>query len=199
MHTVLFGGAFDPPTTAHHELIEISLAAGARDVWVLPTPSLHAYGKNTSLYHHRWLMIHLAFKEFGEKVHIVDTQPDALTYAWDTVNHLRHEHQDRKFVWAIGADHIDQLDKWYRGTELRELIPFWIYQRPSHAPQPQQGWYLEPPHRCLVSAPNPLSSTFIRENIHDVEAIRSGLHPEVLAYIQEQNLFVSQNTTKILL
>ena len=51
------------------------------------------------------------------------------SYSIDTVNEIRGRERDAEFVWLIGEDHVDDLPKWHRYEELKQLVSFAVLAR----------------------------------------------------------------------
>ena len=51
------------------------------------------------------------------------------SYSIDTVNYLKNLYKPSKIYLIIGEDNIEDLDKWYKYNELKELVEFVVASR----------------------------------------------------------------------
>ena len=54
-------------------------------------------------------------------------------YTVDTVGALQRHHPQTAFVWLMGADILMQLPRWHRWTDLIEMVPVAVFDRPGYA------------------------------------------------------------------
>ena len=110
----LFGGAFDPPHSAHRTLIEAALAALRLDsLLVLPTGQPWHKQRHVSPVAQRLAMAQLAFGDLPRV--LVDgreTNRPGATYTVDTLRELHAEQPGSDFFLIIGQDQAQALQTW---------------------------------------------------------------------------------------
>jgi nicotinate-nucleotide adenylyltransferase len=205
----LLGGSFNPPHLGH---VMATLAVYATEqldhVWVLPTAS-HAFGKELASFGCRVRMAHLAFRHFSGGVAVVDLE-NRLPRPSYTVNLLRALHRLRpgiKPVWIAGSDILADLPRWHEPDEILRLARVVVLPRagesslsPSSAPSAQVEDSLRPARTGLswstlaVDLPR-VSSTDIRARLQQGSPVAGLLDREVLAYIEEHELYRAPSTS----
>ena len=102
----LFGGAFDPPHSAHRALIEAALTALRLDsLLVLPTGQPWHKQRDVSPVAQRLAMAQLAFADMPQvQVDIREAQRPGATYTVDTLRELHAEQPGTGFFLIIGED-----------------------------------------------------------------------------------------------
>jgi nicotinate-nucleotide adenylyltransferase len=88
----------------------------------------------------------------------------------------------------MGADNWRKIDKWYKGDEIMSRFGIIVYPRDNDETLPA----LPDNVKWLQSPLYNISSTEIREAIALGNDIQEWLHPSVLAYIKEKELYKSE-------
>ena len=199
----VFGGAFDPPHLAHHQLAEAALQQLGLDVLhILPTG--HAWHKARALTPaaHRLAMCELAFEDL-DKVHIDprETERSGPSYTADTLAELTEEYPGVALYLIIGADQLLAFKSWVRWTEVLDMATLVVAQR-----APQGGALVgqnadmavdlsavDLPFVPLKMTLNNMSATTIRARLSSANAIDAELDhllsPEVAGYISTHSLY----------
>jgi len=191
----IFGGAFDPVTTAHtfmaRKLIELKVVD---EIWFMPS---HSYpgAKKMSPYATRCIMIELAVSKLpGIKLSMFESiWPEEIS-TYHLVKRLKEEYPDDSFYFIIGGDQTDNItNNWYKGRKVLKMIPFIIINRNEKIVQNFPNWCSKPPHQFIEEIyTDHISSTKVREAMHD-EKLRNEfyeyLHPRVHKYIKHKNLY----------
>jgi len=175
----IFGGSFNPPHVGHEALCLILLEACDVDqVWLVPT-FRHYFGKELIAFEHRFAMCERMAAAFGARVMVndVERQLDAPeSRMLDTLQELQRRHPDDKFRLAIGADILQETDRWHRWDAVAELAPPLIFGRKGF-----EGG--------VLPSPPDVSSTQIRATIAAGESALPLITPSVQSYIDEQGLY----------
>ncbi len=136
--TIIFGGAFNPPTIAHQAIIETALnLPGVEEVIVLPSGD--RYDKYFSIdKEHRLAMLQILIDEClkGKSVSI-DTreiEKDSLTETYETAVSFSNEYPDKKFRYVFGVDSIQTMHEWNNGAWMRENLEFAVVSRDGEPP-----------------------------------------------------------------
>lgn len=210
-----FGGAFDPPHLGHREAIEGLLRnPGVRSVRVLPSATPVLKTAQTSA-EHRLAMAKLAFGDIAE---IDDREmrrpPGTPSYTFDTLTELRTE-LGPSLAFVLGADQIEQFDRWSRFPEVLGLANWIALERePGGSDRMERALARLASLGALESTPDPrvfrprlpgaqtvvyrvptparaVSSTEIRRDFArgvDLEA-ETRLAPGIRAYIRKYGLY----------
>ena len=191
IRTALFGGSFDPIHNGH-----IALARAVREhdladeVWFLITPqNPHKQGCRLIGENERLQMVQCALD--GEERMTASDFEFSLprpSYTINTLNALERAYPDREFLLLMGADNWRKIDKWYKGDEIMSRFGIIVYPRDNDETLPalpdNVKWVQSPLYN--------ISSTEIREAIALGNDIQEWLHPSVLAYIKEKELYKSE-------
>ena len=199
----VFGGAFDPPHLAHHQLAEAALQQLGLDVLhILPTG--HAWHKARVLSPavHRLAMCELAFEDLAN-VHIdaPEMERSGPRYTADTLAELAEEYPGVALYLIIGADQLLAFKSWVRWTEVLDMATLVVAQR-----APQDGAVAGPgagaaadlsavdvPFVPLEMPLNNMNATAIRARLSSANAIDADLDhllsPDVASYISTHSLY----------
>lgn len=193
----LYGSACNPPHLAHHAILRDLKRSGEFDeVWFMPCYQ-HMFGKNMVDPEHRLAMAALVAKAEGVMVcnHEIKQQKSMPTYL--TLSELRQENPGFEFAVVIGGDNLKNLDQWYNWELLVTHYHLVIYERAGEClidtADPILQMIKSASYR-KISYDDPvisqLSSTQIRKwFIEKHPAVENYVHPTVLKYIQEHNLY----------
>lgn len=132
MRIGLFGGSFNPPHDGHRLVALQCLKRLQLDaLWILVTPG-------NPLKDHRELA------PLGERVaatrEVMDHPRIAVTgfeaahsfrYTYETVSFLTTTCEAVKFVWIMGADSLNDFDRWERWEQIAATLPIAVYARPG--------------------------------------------------------------------
>lgn len=114
------------------------------------------------------------------------------SFTFDTATALLDGgHATGKVVWLIGADILPRLHHWHRIDELDRVVDFLVMNR---AGRTIDFSALHPTtvqlcHRFVEVPEIEISSTIIRERIHQGRSIRHLTHPSVVDYIEQRRLY----------
>src|SRR5690349_13293782 len=123
--TILYGGAFNPPTNAHaaivRELAELARHENA-DLWVMPSgerrdKTILADVAIRTAYVHALLA---SGETYGVDTKIEQyelTNPET-TETFQTNRHLEQRYPDRRFTWVFGSDSVNSMSQWRGGEWL---------------------------------------------------------------------------------
>ncbi len=129
----LFGGSFNPPHLGHVAVLRHLTTLDSLDaVWILPVFK-HPFGKDLAGFDSRVAMLELVLDEVqSPKLKIETIEQDlGLTpsYTFDVVTKLKIRHPDFKFTLILGSDAKNDLPKWHRHDELKNLAHFYFLPR----------------------------------------------------------------------
>lgn len=184
--TIIYGGAFNPPTKAHHAILQACIDQAEKsgaDVWVMPCGNrVHKsidVPRDTRIRYVEALVNDVVWRSVD--VHIETTELDSgiETETYDTAVMMNDMYPDRKFVWVFGTDSVVTIQQWKNGEWLRDNLPMLIVQRPN-TPDVELGQNAA----WLSIEPSTISSTEVRARLADDESIDHLVTPSVLACLQ---------------
>ena len=190
----VFGGAFDPPHTAHVALARVAIAQLRLDVlFVIPTGV--AYHKNRDLTPavHRLEMTHLAFAELDcVVVDPRETQRIGPSYTVDTLLELRADYPGAQLFLVLGEDQAQAWGSWHRFREIPGLATICVAGR---ADSTRAGGIFDalPPEipglRRLEMPPMEVSATDIRLRLAHGQSVDPLVFDPVARYIAQHHLY----------
>lgn len=170
--TVIYGGAFNPPTLAHVAILracfEYAEAANA-DVWVLPSGNrldkAIATPREQRLAYVEAMIAdgRIGTAEVAVKTLELDRTIPVETV--DTYDELRAQYPDRSFRFVFGADSTETMAEWSGGQRLLDELQMLVCERPGSVVNPLAKHVV----RMTVETPN-VSSTMVRQCIQSGES-----------------------------
>ena len=181
--TALFGGSFDPPHVGHLQVMTAAISLDkAQEIIVVPA-ARHPFGKGEASYEDRLEMCRRMTGVFpGGRAFVSDIEMRLKLSGrtLDTIEALAAELPDKKLGLLIGADILQERDKWYRFDDIEKLVPLIVIGRNNALPD---GKYE------ILPAVSELSSTEVRDKLKRGEDCRGMLPAPVLEYIKEKGLY----------
>ncbi len=181
----LLGGAFDPPHNAHLQIAEAVLEALQLDqIRFVPTYIPPHKKQTIASFEERVRMIELMVQGYDRFiVDQTELKRSGTSYTIDTVRILQKAEPDVQFYFIIGADMIDYLPNWHQIDELVQLVSFIGVRRPAY------NGVTNYPIK-MVNAPElSISSSEIRNRLHEGQDVEGLLPDSVLAYLKEHGLY----------
>ena len=129
----MFGGAFDPPHTAHRALAQAALEQLQLDaLHVMPTGQAWHKARTLSPAHHRIAMCERAFGDLPRvRVDRRETERQGPSYTADTLAELRAEYPQATLYLVLGADQLLAFKAWVRWEEVLSLATLAVANRPT--------------------------------------------------------------------
>lgn len=143
--TIIYGGAFYPPTRAHEAILQACIDYAEprqADVWLLP--SANRQDKTIDATRERRLELCEALcrdvvrRTVTVAVNTMELDRDKPTETYDTVCELAADNEDRTFTWVFGSDSVATMRSWSRGEWLHDNLSMLVIER-SGTPQTQLG------------------------------------------------------------
>ena len=130
----MFGGAFDPPHTAHRALAQAALDQLRLDVLhVMPTGQAWHKARTLSPAHHRIAMCEAAFGDLPRvRIDRRETERQGPSYTADTLAELRAEYPAATLYLVLGADQLLEFKSWVRWEEVLSLATLAVANRPTN-------------------------------------------------------------------
>jgi nicotinate-nucleotide adenylyltransferase len=178
----IYGGTFDPIHCAH-----LILAREAREVLelekVIFVPASVSPFRNapSAPAPFRLRMLENAIDgEAGFALDDCDLRRPPPSYTFDTVQEIRQREGAVTFFYLLGEDNVEDLSRWHRFTELRELVQFVVLDR--------TGTSSHHPYRTIRRKID-ISATDIRKRVASGQSIRYLVPARVEEIIHEENLY----------
>ncbi len=194
----ILGGTFDPVHLGHIGLAQAALHELMLDEVLLMPANKQPFKKNKHVEDasKRLRMIELATLNC-ERIGVTDIelQSEGLSYTYDTMIKLMKIYPDTEICFILGSDSLLKIESWYKGKKLLKLCSFAVGLRPGddRAMLRDEADRLTHEYGCKIALledlMKPISSTAIREHIHNKESISGLVGSEVEEYIYEQGLY----------
>jgi nicotinate-nucleotide adenylyltransferase len=189
MKTGLFFGSFNPIHIGHLAIANYIVEyTDIEQVWFVVSPQNPLKKKKSLLAdYHRMALVRQAIdgdKRF--KACDVEFKLPQPSFTIDTLAHLHENYSDREFVILMGADGLPTFHKWKNYKELLRICTRYVYPRPGI-----ETMDLPNTENCVfINAPLiEISSTFIRDSIHDGKDMRYYLNEKSYVYLKEMHFY----------
>lgn len=129
----LFGGSFNPPTTAHLALAQYAHEHVRMDqLWWLVAPQNPFKPKQGMAdFAHRIAMCELAAQDHPWLV-VSDWEARLGTQQTaDTLKGIRQHNPDSDFIWLMGADNLVHFHMWDDWRSIADSVPIAVFSRPG--------------------------------------------------------------------
>lgn len=193
----IFGGTFDPVHMAHLHMAQCALEqAGLDKVIFVPngTPP-HKENSGITSGEHRYNMLVLATEDNPcFEVSDYELTKGGLCYTVDTMRYYKSAYPEHSFVFILGADSLDYLDRWYDGENLIRENSFLVAVRDF-----RDGYDIGANIRRIENMggrisliqmpPLDISATYIRETASQGHSVAYLTTPKVGQYIRDKELY----------
>lgn len=152
--TVIYGGAFNPPTIAHQVILQSCVDYANEieaDIWLLPSGNRTDKQIDTSR-DRRLEYIDAMIEDVTNLqneigVLHIELDRDVPVETYDTIQELNGLYPDREFIWVFGADSTQTMTEWKNGQWLLDNTKMLLVGRPGSQTNPavQDGTPLEIP------------------------------------------------------
>ncbi len=190
----LLGGSFNP---AHDGHLEISLAALDKidldEIWWLVSPGNPLKNDEDKITYNQRFQSALDIVN-DDRILVSDFEEKFNTrYTIDTLHCIKNEYPKFSFLWLMGADNLEQFNKWKDWEKIAYTVPIAIFNRPSYSnaniksvaakalekyridqADIRKLYKLEPPAWSFYEATNnPKSSTEIRNKLSNNKRLQT--------------------------
>lgn len=177
----IYGGSFNPPHVGHVLTAVWALSIGAVDEICCIPVYAHAFDKELVDFEHRFAMTELAMAIMPRVfVSRIEAELGGPSRTLHTLQHLAEQHPDWDMRLLLGADILNETDKWYAFDQVKALAPLLVVGRLGFTKQE-----VPPPQLPEVS------STYVRSTIaaHKAGDLDRVVPANVLAYIEAHGLY----------
>nr|AMP42113.1 putative nicotinate-nucleotide adenylyltransferase [uncultured bacterium IN-01] len=188
----LLGGSFNPFHNAHLRLALTALSQLALDEVQL-IPAGQPWQKTVAVSaEHRLAMLQLAIQGASQlTINPIEIERTGPSYTIDTVKNLP-THAD--YYWLMGSDQLNNFCTWKEWQAILHYVQLVVVKRPHYEVNPPQELLdtLAKNHQSLIFLhfdEIDLSSTHIRDKLMRGESVETFIHPDVLHYIEKNNLY----------
>lgn len=193
----MFGGSFNPVHNAHTEFARQVINSAELDLlYVVPTYSPpHKTDINLAAPEHRLNMCRLAFENIEKaRVSDIEIRRGGKSYTCDTLKELKKLYPNDSLFLVMGADMFMTLQDWKNPREIFSLAQIITFPRNGDSCDTllKQAEKLKPLGAKAVVLCKPvliLSSTDIRNRIHNPQFVREHLDSNVYKYIEDNKLY----------
>jgi nicotinate-nucleotide adenylyltransferase len=209
----VMGGTFDPIHIGHLRIAEEAMEEMRLDrvLFIPAADPPHKPGGFILPFEHRWRMLELSVRQ-NPKFRLSDLEKrlSGKSYTVKSLRRLIEEYQEGiELFFLVGLDAFLEMDTWWRFRELFELAHMVVLQRPGYGEadvreflttrvsadfgREHAGGRFDHPSllsvHCLSNTRLDISSTRIRQLIHEGRSIRYLVPHEVLRYIVEHKIY----------
>jgi len=187
-NTIIYGGAFNPPTIAHEIILQSCVDYAAQqhaDVWVMPSGD--RYDKSISVCREQRIeFINLMIRDtkvpegVAVDVMTLELDRDHIVRTVDTVKELAKLYPDRSFIWVFGSDVTRAMIDWRGGGWLLKNLRMLVVERPGSTTNPLAK------HVAKLDSPNStISSSEVRRRLAVGESIDGLVSPAICHVINK--------------
>lgn len=193
----IFGGSFDPIHYGHLMICEyIKEEMGLDKVIFIPTgnPPHKDLGVSAE---DRYEMVRIAISPNPDfEISDIETTRVNLSYTVDTIRELKKIYKEEKLYFLIGLDSLFQLKTWKKIGDLSQEIEFVVALRPGYIDKEEINNEIDFLRENfgtkinLIKTPlYEISSTDLRDRIHEGKSLRYLIPKKVLDYIEESGFY----------
>ena len=194
----IFGGTFNPIHNGHIQMIEACKNFAKLDK-VIVIPSYTPPHKQCDMLadeNQRLEMCRLACSEFDfAEISDIEIKRGGTSYTFETLQSLKQIYPDDELCFIMGADMFLSLEKWKNPEIIFELVTIIAVPRNSDDKNDLVKHYNDVLQKMGAKAEIlndtvlTVSSTFIRDNIFDVQKIKKLIDDKVYEYIINNKLY----------
>ncbi|MEI6754466.1 MAG: nicotinate (nicotinamide) nucleotide adenylyltransferase [Paludibacter sp.] len=190
MEIALFFGSFNPVHNGHTLLAEYLIDNKLFDeIWFVVSPCNPL--KNQADLLNEYVRLDMLVAAIAGKTNFkacdIEFKLPIPSYTIDTLHALTAEYPEDQFTLLIGSDNALVFDKWKNPLQILSEYPVCVYPRRGYDFAVVADLY---PSMELLDTPYfDISSTQIRAELTKKKDVTQWLHPSVLQYITENNLY----------
>jgi nicotinate-nucleotide adenylyltransferase len=187
-NTIIYGGAFNPPTLAHQAILQACIDYAEKpsvdaDVWLMPSGDRtdkrieNSYANRLEML--RALTHDVVRRNVRVDIETMEIDQQERTETYETVLALQDKYPDRNMIWVFGSDSVNTMPEWDRGDWLVENLEMLVVERPGYPLKVMGRKAVELQVESIRT-----SSTEVRDRIDADESIEHLVPPSVLAHLR---------------
>lgn len=191
--TGILGGTFDPVHVGHVAIAQSFIGSGViGDLWIMASPDPpHKQSRDITPLPIRKELLEVAFKN-NNRIIISDYEEGLPkpSYTVRTIESLKNDYPDRKFILCMGSDSLKHIRDWYEYEKLLKLCPFLVAGRPGYDTTSLPGNILD---NCTFVEHDEvaISSTDLKQSLIDGPDAWKWIPDEVKKRIRELRIYES--------
>lgn len=198
MKLCLFQGTFNPIHFAHLKICEYAKKNFDFDkIILIPAARPPHKSFDESLSVHRLNMAEIATKDIDYiEVSDIEYQREALSYTVPTVEEIYEKYPVEGMInFIIGTDAFKNIESWYESDKLKKMVDFVLFVREDLNSLKEDETYLQKlkekgyNYKMMKMPFWDISSTQIRNNIHNSVPIKALVPHGVEKYIDKHGLY----------
>lgn len=194
----LFGGRFDPVHRAHAAIAQAAAdQLGLQEVrWLVTGQPVHKAASASA--DHRLAMTRLALEALQDPRMVLDdrevraARQGKESASYTTVASFQAQYPGRPLVWILGEDQLASFTHWRQWQWLVQSLTLAVCRRPgATATASEQALLAAGARLCpIVLPPDTVSSTDIRQCVHDGRPLGEAVCPAVARYIHDHQIYL---------
>lgn len=184
MNYIIFGGTFDPVHNGHLRIASVAANKFSAKVIFVPNKAPRWKEPLTDIVH-RKAMLEIALKKASFEYEISDYEvkkSDDINYSIDTVKYFKEKYPMDNLYFLIGADQVNQFEKWQAAVELAKLATIVYSSRPGFKLSEENIKQFN-----MVSLDYDESGEVSSSDIRELKSL--DLDEDVLRYIEDNKLY----------
>lgn len=186
----LYFGSFNPVHKGHTQLAQYLINQNlCTEVWFVVSPHNPLKNQGVLLNENKRLkMLELAINESPNfKICDIEFSMPVPSYTIDTLTQLTANYPEKEFALLIGSDNALVFDQWKEYEDILQYYKVFVYPRKAFDFNDVRDKY---PQMHLLQTPYyDISSTEIRLLLTQKKDATKWLHPDVLKYIKENDIY----------
>jgi nicotinate-nucleotide adenylyltransferase len=185
----LFFGSFNPIHIGHliiaNYIVEYT---ELKELWFVISPQNPLKEKASLLPdHHRLALVNIAVEDdLRFKSCDIEFKLPRPSFTIHTLTYLKEKYPQKEFAVIMGADNLQNIDKWRNYEQIIENYKIYVYPRPDC----DGGKFRDHKNVKWIDAPlMEISSSFIRKAIKEKKDVQYFLPPKVYKYISEMHFY----------
>ncbi|HKM02699.1 MAG TPA: nicotinate (nicotinamide) nucleotide adenylyltransferase [Bacilli bacterium] len=134
MKRILLGGSFDPIHDGHFLMANVAREQLKADIVEFVLAPRSRWKEGAIDVEERLSMLKAYLNDVPwARICLYEIKQNAdINYTIETIKHFRAEYKDDELFLLIGADQLDQFDKWHEAKEISKLAQIVCYRRPGY-------------------------------------------------------------------
>jgi len=183
---IIYGGAFNPPTKAHHAILQALVDEAYKndsEVWLVPSgerlDKTIGISIDARIVLCKALMNGIRNNKVVLKLMTFELLAETNTNTIESARYLENKYPNHTFTWVFGSDSIETMSTWPGGKRLFSTLKMLVIARPY-----SQLDRLPPRAKLLKTKAITTSSTEVRNRLKNGDTI-SHLTPKNVAILLE--------------